>query len=65
MFNLSSKHEEVQTSLSTFEELKKLLHDAVIEEYEQEPTALLSSNVLEKISALCSEIPQFNQSSLT
>ncbi|TVU77262.1 CpaF family protein [Pseudoalteromonas distincta] len=63
MFNLSSKHEEVQTSLSTFEELKKLLHDAVIEEYEQEPTALLSSNVLEKISALCSEIPQFNQSS--
>lgn len=63
MFNLSSKHEEVQTNLSTFEELKKLLHDAVIEEYEQEPTALLSDNILEKISALCVEIPQFSNSS--
>ncbi|KTF09431.1 ATPase, T2SS/T4P/T4SS family [Pseudoalteromonas carrageenovora] len=63
MFNLSSKHEEVQTNLSTFEELKKLLHDAVIEEYEQEPTALLSDNILEKISALCVELPQFSNSS--
>ncbi|MEL0642578.1 CpaF family protein, partial [Pseudoalteromonas aliena] len=54
---------QVQTSLSTLEELKKLLQNAVIEEYEKEPTALLSSNVLEKISSLCSDIPQINQSS--
>jgi len=63
MFNLSSKSQEVVTSLSTFEELKKLLHDAVIEEYEQDPTALLSQGVLEKIAALCADIDEFEQSS--
>ena len=61
MFNLSSKREEVQTNISTFEELKKLLHDAVIEEYEHDPSALLSDNVIEKIAVLCTEIPQFEQ----
>lgn len=61
MFNLSSKREEVQTNISTFEELKKLLHDAVIEEYEHDPSALLSDNIIEKISVLCTEIPQFEQ----
>ncbi|MBQ4800436.1 CpaF family protein [Pseudoalteromonas sp. MMG006] len=63
MFNLSSKPQEVVTSLSTFEELKKVLHDAVIEEYEQDPTALLSQGVLEKIAALCADIDEFEQSS--
>jgi len=56
MFNLSSKPESVETNLNTFESLKKILHDAVIEEYEQDPSALLNDALLEKISALCSDI---------
>jgi pilus assembly protein CpaF len=63
MFNLSSKPEFVETNLNTFESLKKILHDAVIEEYEQDPSALLNDALLEKISALCSDIDEFAQSS--
>lgn len=63
MFNLSSKPESVETNLNTFESLKKILHDAVIEEYEQDPSALLNDALLEKISALCSDIDEFAQSS--
>ncbi|XQF93779.1 CpaF family protein [Pseudoalteromonas espejiana] len=63
MFNLSNKSDAIDESLSTFEELKKTLHDAVIEEYEQDPKALLLDGVLEKIASLCSDLEEFEHAS--
>lgn len=61
MFNLSSKTEPLETNLNTFETLKKTLHDAVIEEYEHDPSALLDDRLHEKVASLCSDLEEFAQ----